>query len=142
MNIAQKTKGIVFKNYSFDEGYIVNELKKLMQQYESTEAFVDYFYKLDGDDWIADSYIGEKSSLLNREPYYWVCGLDSENLEVLLGLMGWVWDSVAEKWLTHFKDDEEKMEDFKNLTKEEFLNSYSYLTDCEYELTKKSIQTN
>ena len=76
MNIAQKTKGIVFKNYSFDEGYIVNELKKLMQQYESTEAFVDYFYKLDGDDWIADSYIGEKSSLLNREPYYWVCGLD------------------------------------------------------------------
>ena len=95
MNIAQKTKGIVFKNYSFDEGYIVNELKKLMQQYESTKAFVDYFYKLDGDDWIADSYIREKSSLHDREPYYWVCGLDSENLEVLLGLMGWVWDGVA-----------------------------------------------
>ncbi len=95
MNIAQKTRGIVFKNYSFDEGYIVNELKKLMQEYESTEAFIEFFYKLDGADWIADSYINEKSSLLDKEPYFWIRGLDNENLEILLGLMGWKWDAVV-----------------------------------------------
>lgn len=37
--------------------------------------------------------------------------------------------------LTHFADDEEKMRDFKILTKEEFLFSYSYLTEKEYDLT-------
>ena len=37
--------------------------------------------------------------------------------------------------LTDFTDDEEKMKDFYFLTKEEFLNSYSYLTEEEYNLT-------
>ena len=98
MHIAQKTRGIVFKNYSYDEGYIVNELKKLMQEYESTEAFIEFFYKLDGDDWIADSYINEKSSLLDKEPYFWIRGLDNENLEILLGLMGWKWMLLFAAW--------------------------------------------
>lgn len=34
--------------------------------------------------------------------------------------------------LLHFADDKEKMIDFNNLTKEEFLSSYSYLTEEEY----------
>lgn len=34
-----------------------------------------------------------------------------------------------------FADDEEKMADFRKLSKEEFLKSYSYLTDEEYEAT-------
>lgn len=38
---------------------------------------------------------------------------------------------------TDFIDDEEKMRDFEELTKEEFLQSYSYLTEEEYELTKE-----
>ena len=95
MNIAQKTRGIVFKNYSYDAGYLVIELKKLMREYESTKAFIEFFYKLDGADWIADSYINEKSSLLDKEPYFWIRGLDNENLEILLGLMGWKWDAVV-----------------------------------------------
>ena len=37
--------------------------------------------------------------------------------------------------LTHFADDEEKMVDFRILTKEEFLFSYSYLTEEEYDMT-------
>jgi len=64
------------------------------------------------------------------------------------------WDPIGDynsiivaKHLYHFKendlkdfaDDEEKMEDFLNLTKEEFLSSYSYLTEAEYELTKKEV---
>lgn len=40
---------------------------------------------------------------------------------------------------TSFIDDEEKMQDFVRLTKEEFLLSYSYLTEEEYELTENNI---
>ena len=39
--------------------------------------------------------------------------------------------------LKSFTDDAEKMRDFKILTKEEFLNSYSYITEEEYNLTLK-----
>ena len=35
----------------------------------------------------------------------------------------------------HFADDKEKMIDFKLLAKDEFLKSYSYLTDEEYDDT-------
>ena len=41
---------------------------------------------------------------------------------------------------TDFIDDEEKMRDFKLLTKEEFLNSYSYLTEKEYTLTVQALK--
>ena len=37
---------------------------------------------------------------------------------------------------TDFFDDEEKMKDFNDLSKEEFLKSYSYLTEAEYNLTR------
>ena len=38
---------------------------------------------------------------------------------------------------THFYDDEEKMYDFDRLTKEDFLKSYSYITEREYNLTRR-----
>lgn len=38
-----------------------------------------------------------------------------------------------------FIDDEEKMVDFFILTKEEFLMSYSYLTEEEYDATKRDV---
>ena len=41
------------------------------------------------------------------------------------------------KELTSFIDDEEKMRDFRKITKEEFLESYSYITEAEYEMTEK-----
>lgn len=37
----------------------------------------------------------------------------------------------------NFIDDKEKMKDFKELTKDEFLESYSYLTEEEYDNTHK-----
>ena len=37
--------------------------------------------------------------------------------------------------ITDFMDDKEKMRDFKKLTREEFLNTYSYLHEEEYDLT-------
>jgi hypothetical protein len=39
----------------------------------------------------------------------------------------------------NFIDDKEKMLDFFELTKEEFLESYSYLTEEEYDNTKKLV---
>lgn len=36
-----------------------------------------------------------------------------------------------------FIDDEEKMYDFVRISKEEFLQSYSYLTEWEYDNTKR-----
>ena len=42
--------------------------------------------------------------------------------------------------LKHFADDEEKMADFKILTKEEFLRSYSYLTEEEYDMTVEYLE--
>ncbi len=38
---------------------------------------------------------------------------------------------------TSFITDKEKMRDFKILTKQEFLKSYCYLTEAEYDLTVK-----
>ena len=39
----------------------------------------------------------------------------------------------------NFIDDKEKMRDFRQLTKEEFLQSYSYLTEEEYDNTKEAL---
>lgn len=38
--------------------------------------------------------------------------------------------------MTNFIHDKEKMADFNSLTKEEFLRSYSYLTEDDYDSTK------
>lgn len=42
----------------------------------------------------------------------------------------------------NFIDDEEKMRDFYRLSKDDFLSSYSYLTEQEYEQTKKYVLEN
>lgn len=39
----------------------------------------------------------------------------------------------------HFLSDDDKMRDFKELTKEEFLQSYSYLTEEEYDATAREV---
>ena len=40
----------------------------------------------------------------------------------------------------NFLDDIEKMQDFRILTKKQFLQSYSYLTEKEYDNTAKEVQ--
>ena len=47
--------------------------------------------------------------------------------------------SKAEVFNQSFADDAEKMIDFNTLTKEEFLQSYSYLTEAEYEATLQEV---
>jgi len=46
------------------------------------------------------------------------------------------WQDVTPSYKS-FIDDKEKMRDFKILSKQEFLQSYSYLTELEYDLTAK-----
>jgi len=41
--------------------------------------------------------------------------------------------------MTSFTDDKEKMTDFVLLDKEEFLNFYSYLTEQDYDDTKRDL---
>lgn len=43
---------------------------------------------------------------------------------------------------TDFYDDEEKMKDFQELSKDEFLSSYSYLVEEEYNLTRMKEKEN
>lgn len=42
--------------------------------------------------------------------------------------------------MNNFRDDLEKMNDFKEMTKWEFLKSYSYITENEYDETKKALR--
>lgn len=44
--------------------------------------------------------------------------------------------NLKEVKYTDFLNDEEKMKDFNSLSKEEFLKSYSYLHEVEYNLTR------
>ena len=56
--------------------------------------------------------------------------------------------SESNKWLncppslseSNFLDDDEKMADFEILTRKEFLTSYSYLTEEEYDNTKREVE--
>lgn len=46
---------------------------------------------------------------------------------------------MAKKYTYDFLDDKEKMRDFYILTKKQFLESYSYLTEKEYNATKRAL---
>ena len=56
--------------------------------------------------------------------------------------------SESNKWLncppslskSNFLNDAEKMADFEILTRKEFLTSYSYLTEEEYDNTKREVE--
>ena len=54
-------------------------------------------------------------------------------------LLEQLFDEKAEVFNQSFADDAEKMIDFNTLTKEEFLQSYSYLTEAEYEATFREV---
>lgn len=47
---------------------------------------------------------------------------------------------MARDTYVDFTDDLEKMADFYQMSKSEFLGKYSYLTELEYELTAKKVE--
>lgn len=65
-------------------------------------------------------------------------GVDNDTKDILVGALTELYKSKQK--LTDFTDDKEKMRDFFFLTKEEFLRSYSYLTEIEYDLTEEAVR--
>ena len=62
--------------------------------------------------------------------------------DVVRKVMMWhedVYDALDNIFAHDFVVDEEKMQDFIVLSKEDFLKSYSYLTNAEYEATKRRV---
>jgi hypothetical protein len=65
-------------------------------------------------------------------------------LKILRKFLNWegqdiqLWEEEWNPEISHtdFCDDEEKMKDFEKLSKEDFLSSYSYITEEEYNLTR------
>ena len=89
-----------------------------------------------------DQYQKEFNLAENPEIYPY---LDYDNNEIVLD----VGDNTYRLHITKdinvinqssFIDDEEKMIDFNTLTKEQFLNSYSYITEQEYDNTLKQLE--
>ena len=52
----------------------------------------------------------------------------------------WQWESLKEAKGSNFLSDADKMYDFQSLSKDEFLKSYSYLSDEEYDATQKAFK--
>jgi len=65
-------------------------------------------------------------------------GVDNDTKDILVEALTELYKSKQK--LTDFTDDKEKMRDFFLLTKEEFLRSYSYLTEIEYDLTAEAVR--
>ena len=89
-----------------------------------------------------DQYQKEFNLAENPEIYPY---LDYDNNEIVLD----VGDNTYRLHITkdinvinesNFIDDEEKMIDFNTITKEQFLNSYSYITELEYDNTLKQLE--
>ena len=65
-------------------------------------------------------------------------------LKILRKFLNWegqdiqLWEEEWNPEISHtdFCDDEEKMKDFEKLSKDDFLSSYSYITEEEYNLTR------
>lgn len=104
----------------------------------------DYFEIVleDGDSTICVQYEGKREAKKGKnefrlfiEPEYRTNGVEAarELLEYKKNRMG---QKRKQKYCP-FIDDEEKMYDFQRLSKAEFLDSYSYLTETEYDMTKK-----
>lgn len=65
--------------------------------------------------------------------------LIDESMPVEMQLTDEEWDKFYASAVKPFTDDEEKMEDFVRLSRDEFLKSYSYITDEEYEATVRDV---
>ena len=48
--------------------------------------------------------------------------------------------SAREDWMGNFLNDAEKMRDFRKMSKQEFLRFYSYLSEREYDSTKRLLK--
>ena len=81
----------------------------------------------------------EKAEYNNNFEEYLICCMYWNGGTLTPIIQGGMNNSKAEIFNQSFADDAEKMIDFNTLTKEEFLQSYSYLTEAEYEATLQEV---
>jgi len=133
---------IVFSTMAVDIGQIKNEdlADQFVDRIILIESNFGWLYKRKGESLLADrkllkAFIGLRTNVttLPFNKWYKTKILDrrADNIRSLKNF---------KSKLTHFIDDEEKMKDFKKLSREEFLNTYSYLYPEEYELTLQAIK--
>lgn len=110
---------------------------------------IDVLHNLDCDNGDNGMYIIDGWEIVDRVHFH---GLEQDNhnlVDMIIGInnsmpinMQFTMDELEElniSMATPFTDDEEKMVDFVRLSKDEFLESYSYLTNEEYEATVKDV---
>ena len=100
------------------------------------EIFVRYHYMQKG--YAEDRHLSPKDMLIDVDEL-------AKHIRDVLDEIIYSSDIDSSAWwklnkYRSFADDEDKMYDFYELTKEEFLQSYSYLTEEEYELTKAEVE--
>jgi len=100
------------------------------------EIFVRYHYMQEG--YAEDRHLSPKDMLIDVDEL-------AKHIRDVLDEIIYSSDIDSSAWwklnkYRSFADDEDKMYDFYELTKEEFLQSYSYLTEEEYELTKAEVE--
>lgn len=127
---------IVFSTMAVDIGQIKNEdlADQFVDRIILIESNFGWLYKRKGESLLANrkllkAFIGLRTNVttLPFNKWYKTKILDRRA------------DNIKSK-LTHFIDDKEKMRDFKKLTREEFLNTYSYLYSKEYDLTLQKLR--
>lgn len=133
-------------NSNFVEGWSIIDNKEYVKTLTDFCGLMLYGYDDDDCLWIADEWIemyGENSVIFtdcNGKSY--TCIEVKTELLNYFDNMGIYNEDYLKKNIyanENFIDDEEKMVDFYELSKEEFLFSYSYLTEEEYDNTAKLV---
>lgn len=111
----------LLNNYEWEHilhDYTIHDIAKAVDNM-SDEQFIEFFREL-------YSLSNKKEAENSCEISHWI----DECLNEI---------ETKEEEILSFHDDREKMIDFLELSKEEFLTSYSYLTEEEYKATKHTI---
>ena len=132
---------VVFSTMAVDIGQIKNEdlANQFVDRIVLIESNFGKLYIRNGSSLLADrdllkDFIGLRTNVVTLPFNKWyktkILNRRADNIKSLKNF---------KSKLTHFIDDKEKMRDFKKLTREEFLNTYSYLYPEEYDLTLQKL---
>ena len=111
-----------------------------MKRYQ--QITLDVFTKIKAGDQIYCNICGEITLQTAAGDAFYNCNAYAPDWEVETENGFFCWDCVYIPVETPhpFTDDTEKMRDFFELTKDEFLASYSYLTEAEYDATAAAVK--
>lgn len=129
---------------------MVKAMEYIARQMNDEDVFCDVWLRFgvsDGDIKYGD--LSDTDEEYNDAEFYTEDNRFSELMKLFLNVMhiakgsgGLYCDGIlsGQKYYSDFMDDGEKMVDFFKLSKEEFLKSYSYLKEEEYDATLKKVK--